>query len=261
MLIDLSGATAIITGSTKGIGFETAKMLLGAGASVVVNGRSEPGVAEALRALNGLGPVRGVVADIGTAVGCAKLIEAEPSCDILVNNAFFAHWASLYETDEDAWENSWQTNVMACVRLSRHYLPGMGERSWGRVVLVSSEAARNVHPQLVAYGVTKLAMHALSRSLAKQMSGTGVTVNTVVPGPTLSAGMTEMLEPEARSQGITLHQAASQFVESFRPSSLTRRMATAEEVASLITYVCSRLAASTTGAALRCDGGVIDDVN
>ena len=262
MQIDLSDKTAIVTASTKGIGLATAKGLAAAGTTVVLNGRTKESIDAAIASLrgSGRGAVRGVVADIGTAAGCATLIEAEPVADILVNNVAYVAWGDFNEIADEAWNQSWQTNVMAPVKLCRHYLQGMKAANWGRVVFVSSESARNIQPDLVAYGATKLATHALSRGLAKHVAGTGVTVNVVVPGPTLSDGVRRMVQPMV-DQGIPAEQAGKDFVLAHRSSSVIKRMATVEEVASMIVYVCSPQASATSGAALRVDGGVVDDVN
>ena len=262
MQIDLSGKTAIVTASTKGIGLATAKGLAAAGAAVVLNGRTKESVDTAIAAVrqSGRAAVRGIVADMGTPAGCAALIEAAPIADILINNVAHVAWGDFSQVPDEAWNQSWQTNVMTPVRLCRHYLQGMKARDWGRVVFVSSESARNIQPELVTYGATKLAGHALSRGLAKQMAGTGVTVNVVVPGPTLSDGVHRMFEPMTE-QGISVEQAGKDFVLAHRASSVLKRMATVEEVASMIVYVCSPQASATSGAALRVDGGVVDDVN
>lgn len=259
MRIDLAGKTAIITGSTQGIGLAVARGLAEAGATVVVNGRTGAAVDAAVASLGG--KARGVVADIGTADGCAALIAAEPAADILVNNVAFIGWGEFFDADDDVWQQAWEANVMAGVRLSRHYLPGMAASRWGRIVFVSSESARNVQPDLVPYGATKLALHALSRGIAKRMAGTGVTSNVAAPGPTLSDGAEAMLAPMAAAAGTTVEEAGAQFVRDNRPSSLLGRMATVDEVASMIVYVCAPQASATTGAVLRVDGGVIEDVN
>ena len=259
MRIDLTGRTAIVTGSTKGIGLATARGLADAGATVVLNGRTQEAVDAALASLGGR--ARGVVADVGDAQGCAALTAAEPAADILVNNVAFIGWGEFFDADDDIWQQAWEANVMAGVRLSRHYLPGMAAAGWGRVVFISSESARNVQPDLVPYGSTKLALHALSRGIAKRMRGTGVTSNVVAPGPTLSDGAEGMLAPMAAAAGTSVVEAGAQFVRDNRPSSLLGRMATVDEVAAMIVYVCAPQASATTGAVLRVDGGVIEDVN
>jgi len=261
MRIDLSGKTAIVTASTKGIGLAIVKGLIGAGAAVVLNGRTKESVDAAVAAVRKEGgAIRGIVADMGTSTGCTQLIECVPEADILINNAFHVSWADFFEVPDDSWNLSWETNVMTAVRLCRHYLRSMQAANWGRVVFISSESARNIQPELISYGATKLALHALSRGLAKRMSGTGVTVNVVVPGPTLSHGVRQVLEPMI-SHGTSAEDAGRAFVTAHRPSSVIKRMATVDEVASMVLYTCSLQASATTGCALRVDGGVIDDVN
>jgi len=263
MHIDLSGKTALVTASTGGIGFAIAEGLAASGANVIVNGRSDGSVHKALARLRETSPhgtLTGVAADLGDASGADALLAALPAVDILVNNAGIYGLVDFFETDDDCWENYWQTNVMSGVRLSRALVPAMVERKWGRVVFISSESGRNIPADMVHYGVTKTAQLALSRGLAKRVAGSGVTVNSVLPGPTLSDGLATMLEEQRAKSGKTLEAVAAEFVMAHRPTSLIQRAATVEEVANMVVYLCSLQASATSGAALRVDGGVVDDI-
>lgn len=258
MKIDLTGKRAIVTGSTLGIGFAIAKGLAAAGAEVVVNGRKAEAVERAVAALQGA--VRGVVADVGTAAGCAALVQAVPEADILVNNVGIYGPGDFFETDDDLWQHFFDVNVMSGVRLSRSYLPGMAAKGWGRVVFLSSESALNIPADMIHYGFSKTANLSVARGLAKRMAGTGVTVNAVLPGPTLTEGVAGMLKADADKAGISVEAAAAAFVKAQRPSSIIQRAATPEEVANMVVYACSKEASATTGAALRVDGGVVDTI-
>jgi NAD(P)-dependent dehydrogenase (short-subunit alcohol dehydrogenase family) len=263
MKIDLAGKTAIVTGSTAGIGFAIAKGLAEAGAKVVVNGRKQAAVDAALAALKQAVPgsvVRGVAADLGTAEGCAALVRAEPAADILVNNVGIFGPHDFFEIPDSEWTRFFDVNVMSGVRLSRAYLPGMVERDWGRVVFLSSESALNIPVGMIHYGFTKTALLAISRGLAKRVAGTGVTVNAVLPGPTLSEGVEAMLKDGAEAAGRSIEEAGAAFVKEHRPSSILQRTATVDEVANMVVYVASPQASATTGAALRVDGGVVDTI-
>ncbi len=263
MRIDLTGRIAVVTGSTAGIGLAIAKGLAAAGASTVVNGRTRAAVDKACTALESAAPgvsVRGVAADLGTAEGCAALVEAEPSADILINNVGIFGPQDFFEIPDSEWTRFFEVNVMSGVRLSRAYLPGMLARDWGRVVFISSELGLNIPAEMLHYGVTKTADLALSRGLAKRVAGTGVTVNAVLPGPTLSEGVEAMLKAAADAAGQSIEEAAAAFVRAHRPSSIIQRAATVEEVANLVVYVASPQASATTGAALRVDGGVVDTI-
>lgn len=256
MKIDLSGKIAIVTGSTEGIGFAIAKGLAEAGAKVVVNGRTDAKVDAAVTRLGG--SARGISADLGTTEGHATLVAAEPEADIVVSNLGIFQPADFFDTDDTVWDRHWQVNVMAGVRLARAYLPGMEAKGWGRFLLLGSESAFNIPVEMIHYGVTKTADVALARGLAKRMAGTGVTVNSVLPGPTLSEGVAAMLEEERARSGRSIEEVAADFVTTHRSSSIIRRAATVEEVANMVVYLASPQAAATTGAALRVDGGVID---
>jgi NAD(P)-dependent dehydrogenase (short-subunit alcohol dehydrogenase family) len=260
MHIDLTGKTAVVTGSTAGIGFAIAKGLAGTGASVVVNGRTQQAVDRAVSELTAFGRVRGVAADLATAQGCAQLVEAVPACDILINNMGIFEMKDFFDTPDDDWERFFATNVLSGVRLSRAYLPGMAERHWGRVVFISSESALNIPAAMIHYGFTKTAQLSVSRGLAKRMAGTGVTVNAVLPGPTKSDGVAAMLKDAAAKAGQTIDECGTAFVKAHRPSSIIQRMATVDEVANMVVYVASEQASATTGAALRVDGGVVDTI-
>ncbi len=256
MQIDLTGKLAIVTGSTEGIGFAIAKGLADAGATVVVNSRSQAKVDAAVARIGGT--ARGVVADLGDAAGHDALLAAEPQADIVVSNLGIFEPADFFDTDDATWDRHWQVNVMAGVRLARSYLPGMEAAGWGRFVLLASESAFNIPVEMIHYGVSKTADVALARGLAKRMAGTGVTVNSVLPGPTLSEGVAAMLEDERAKSGRPIEDVAADFVTAHRSSSIIRRAATVEEVANMVVYLASPLASATTGAALRVDGGVID---
>jgi len=263
MHIDLSGKTALVSASSAGIGFAIAQGLADAGATVVLNGRSEASVATARERLLAAVPtaqLRTAVADLSDAAGCDALIAQVPSVDVLVNNAGIYGPGDFFETGDATWERYWQTNVMSGVRLARHYLPGMAARGWGRVVFVASESARNIPAYMIHYGVSKTALLGLSRGLAKRMAGSGVTVNSVLPGPTLSEGIIDRLKEEIAATGQAPEDVARAFVMSQRPSSIIQRAASVEEVANMVVYVCSAQASATTGAALRVDGGVVDDI-
>ena len=246
MHIELSGRTAIVTGSTAGIGLATARGLAAAGATVVVNGRTREAVARGLPVIQ--------------AEGCETLLAAQPACDILVNNVGIFGPQDFFDIPDSEWTRFFDVNVMSGVRLSRAYLPGMARQQWGRVVFLSSESALNIPADMIHYGMTKTALLSVSRGLAKRMSGTGVTVNAVLPGPTLSEGVAAMLKADAEAAGQTIAQAGTAFVKAHRPSSILQRLATVDEVANLIVYACSPQASATTGAALRVDGGVVDTI-
>jgi NAD(P)-dependent dehydrogenase (short-subunit alcohol dehydrogenase family) len=263
MNIDLSDKTAIVTGSTAGIGFAIAKGLAEAGARVVVNGRNQAGLDATVAALRRAVPgaaARGVAADLGTAEGCAALVAAEPATDILVNNLGIFGPQDFFDIPDSEWTRFFEVNVMSGVRLSRAYLPGMVERDWGRVVFLSSESALNIPADMIHYGFTKTALLAISRGLAKRVAGSGVTVNAVLPGPTLSEGVEAMLEERAQQAGVSIEEAATAFVRANRSSSIIQRPASVEEVANMVVYVASPQASATTGAALRVDGGVVDTI-
>ncbi|GLY54145.1 SDR family oxidoreductase [Lentzea sp. NBRC 102530] len=247
--MDLSGRTALVTGSTAGIGFAAAEGLLKAGAAVVVTGRSEETVAEAVGKLSGHGDVRGVATDLATAEGAAALVEQVPDVDVLVNNLGIYGAKPVFEIDDAEWQRYFDTNIMSGVRLARHYTPRMVERGWGRVIFVSSESGVFTPTEMVHYGMTKTAQIAISRGMAQEVKGTGVTVNSVLPGPTLTPGVEEFIRDRVGDGG------EAEFVRTERPTLLLGRLIRPHEVANLITYVASDLSSATTGAALRVDGG------
>lgn len=263
MKIDLTGKAALVTASTGGIGFAIARGLAESGAEVIVNGRSIDSVNKGIQALQQVVPgvqVRAAVADLSSQEGVDELLRVASQVDILVNNAGIYGQQDFYSTDDDTWERYWQTNVMSGVRLSRALLPGMVQKGWGRVVFISSESARNIPADMIHYGVTKTAQLSLARGLAKFAAGSGVTVNSVLPGPTMSDGFAAMMKDEMERTGKSLEQLANAFVMANRPSSVIQRAATVEEVANMVVYVCSVQASATSGAALRVDGGVVDDI-
>ncbi|VVE16807.1 oxidoreductase [Pandoraea iniqua] len=263
MHIDLKEKVALVTASTAGIGFAIAQGLAAAGATTIVNGRSKAGVDAAVAKLREAVPgaqVRGVAADLATESGCDALVSEVPDVDILVNNAGIFGPKDFFEIPDAEWTRFYDVNVLSGVRLSRAYLPGMASREWGRVIFISSESALNIPEDMIHYGMTKTAQLAVSRGLAKRMRGTGVTVNAVLPGPTLSDGMAEMLHQAGVPADADMAQAAAAFVQEHRPSSIIGRAASTTEVANMVVYVASPQASATTGAALRVDGGVVDSL-
>ncbi len=266
MNIDLTGRRAVVTGSTAGIGRATAEGLARAGAAVVVNGRTPERVDAALREIRTRVPgadISGVAADLANADGVAALVAAAPDADILVNNVGTAHLrdydgiGSIAAIPDEDWLGLFQLNVMSGVRASRHYLPRMVAKGWGRVVFVSSESAVNIPKEMLDYGTTKTAQLAVSRGLAEAVAGTGVTVNAVLPGPTRSELVGGFTAAQAKAQGVTQEEAEQAFLKALRPTSLLGRFATPDEVANMIVYACSEQASATSGAALRVDGGVV----
>jgi NAD(P)-dependent dehydrogenase (short-subunit alcohol dehydrogenase family) len=261
MNIDLTGKSAVVTGSTRGIGFAIAKGLAQSGADVVVNGRAQAAVEKALAALKKSAPkgrITGVAADLATAAGCDALVKTVPSTDILVNNVGIFGPRDFFEIPDSEWTRFFETNVLSGVRLSRAYLPAMIERNWGRIIFISSESGLNIPVEMIHYGFTKTAQLSISRGLAKLAAGTGVTVNAVLPGPTLSDGVIDMLQ--GMEGGSSAEEKAKAFIKEHRPSSIIQRAATVEEVANMVVYVASPQASATTGTALRVDGGVVDTI-
>jgi NAD(P)-dependent dehydrogenase (short-subunit alcohol dehydrogenase family) len=260
--IDLQGKKAVITGSTVGIGLAIAKSLAQADADVVVNGRSQEAVDKAVAAVLSAAPaarVQGVAADLATASGCQDLIAQVPDCDVLVNNLGIYGTVPFFEISDEEWQRYWDVNLMSGVRMSRAYMKQMLQRNWGRVIFIASESAYNIPADMVHYGMSKTAMLGLARGLAKVAAGTGVTVNSVLPGPTLSEGAAAMLLASA-PEGQTLEQAGMDFVKKHRPSSIIGRAAQLQEVANMVAYVASPLSSATTGASLRVEGGIVDSI-
>ena len=260
MQIDLSGKTAVVTGSTSGIGHAVARGLAAAGARVAINGRRQASVDSALARIKEAQPkakLVGIAADVAGAEGCAALVKGLPAADILVNNAGIFEPKEFLDVPDEDWQRFFETNVMSGIRLARAYLPAMLKRNWGRIIFISSESALHIPKEMIHYGVTKTAQLAVSRGLAELTAGTSVTVNAVLPGPTRSDGVEAFLEAMAAQEGVSVDQMASEFVKEHRPTSLLQRFATVEEVANMVVYVASKEASATNGAALRVDGGVV----
>ena len=263
MKIDLSGKTALVTGSTAGIGNAIARGLAATGASVVVNGRSQVKVDAAAAGVAKAVPgstIRGIVADVSTAAGCKALLAALPDVDILINNAGIFEPKGFFDIPDEDWSRFFEVNVMSGVRLSRAYMSGMLKRNWGRIVFISSESALNIPKEMIHYGMTKTAQLAISRGLAEMTRGTAVTVNSVLPGPTMSEGVETFVKDLARQNGQSVEEAASNFVKQHRPTSLLQRFASVEEIANMVVYVSSKEASVTNGTALRAEGGIIQTV-
>jgi NAD(P)-dependent dehydrogenase (short-subunit alcohol dehydrogenase family) len=263
MKIDLTGKTALVTGSTIGIGYAIAKGLAQAGAEVVINGRKQEAVDKAIAQLQqevSGARLRGVATDVGTAAGCEALVKAVPQVDILINNVGIYGPQDFFDTPDEVWQKFFEVNVLSGVRLSRAYADDMATRGWGRIVFISSESALNIPADMIHYGFTKTSNLSISRGLAKRLAGTGVTVNAVLPGPTLSEGVADMLKDDVAKSGKSLEECAAAFVMEHRPSSIIQRAATTEEVANMVVYVSSIQASATSGAALRVDGGVVDTI-
>lgn len=259
MDLKLIGKTALVTGSTAGIGFAIAQALLQEGAKVIVNGRTPESVERAIAELqpNAGGNIAGFAGDLSSENVAAELFAAHPQVDILVNNLGIFKPVAFENIPDDDWRRLFEVNVLSGVRLSRLYLPAMMGRDWGRIIFISSESGVQIPAEMIHYGMTKAAQIAVARGLAEHVAGTGITVNSVLPGPTHSRGVGEFVNELAAQQGSTFEAFEQQFFEKVRPTSLIKRFATTDEVASLVCYLASPLASATTGAALRVDGGVI----
>jgi NAD(P)-dependent dehydrogenase (short-subunit alcohol dehydrogenase family) len=258
MDLKLQDKSALISGSTRGIGFAAAALLAAEGAKVIVNGRTDAAVREAIEKIRTTTPkakVDGFAGDLSQAAPTAELVKRFPAVDILVNNLGIFERKVFEEIDDAEWQRFFDINVMSGVRLSRAYLAGMKQRNWGRVIFISSESAIQIPDNMIHYGMTKTAQLSISRGLAETCVGTGVTVNAVLPGPTLSDGNKAAIAK--RSGGKPFPEFEKEFFEKVRPSSLLKCYATVEEVANMIAYVCSPLSSATNGAALRVDGGVV----
>ena len=263
MDLQLSGKIALVTGSTAGIGRAIAVALAREGARVVINGRQAGRVAAACAELRGELPgasIEGIAADLGSPQGIAALLAALPAVDILVNNLGIFEPKAFADISDADWQRMFDVNVMSGVRLSRHYLPAMKARNWGRVVFISSESGVNTPAEMVHYGMTKSAQLAVARGMAETTAGTAVTVNSVLPGPTMTEGVGDFFATLAAGQGIPVAEAERRFFAEARPSSLLKRFIEPAEVASLVAYLCSPLAAATNGAAMRADGGVVRSI-
>ena len=263
MNFGLEGRRAFVSGSTAGIGFETARALAGEGAIVTVNGRTLTRVERAVEALSTefqQATVLGIAADLGTAEGCEQVTRRLPDVDILVNNMGIFEPKPFEQITDADWLHFFTVNVLSGIRLSRHYVAGMRVRNWGRIVFVSSEAGLQIPAEMIHYGMTKTAQLAVSRGLAETLAGTAVTVNAVLPGPTSSEGVGTFVAQLASSRGVDAASVEREFFAEARPSSLLKRFTTPAEVAAMIAYVCSAQASGTTGAALRVDGGVVRSI-
>jgi NAD(P)-dependent dehydrogenase (short-subunit alcohol dehydrogenase family) len=259
MDLKLKDKLALVSGSTAGIGFAIAAALAREGARVIVNGRAQASVDEAVRRVRSETGVDalGFAGDLTTAVAADELAKRFPDVEILVNNLGIFEPKPFEAIPDADWVRFFEANVLSGVRLARLYLPGMKRANWGRIIFISSESAVQIPAEMIHYGMTKTAQLGVSRGLAEAVAGTGITVNSILPGPTKSRGVSEFVDALARSEGKSFDAFQTEFFEKVRPTSLIKRFATSEEVASLVAYVASPLASATTGAALRVDGGVI----
>lgn len=260
MDLGLIGKRVFITGSTGGIGYAAARLYAREGARVTINGRAQSrvdGVVATLRKEVPGASIDGIAADVGSAAGCKTIVERLPDVDVLVNNAGIFTPRAFEEITDDQWTTIFDTNVMSGVRLSRHYVRGMRMRNWGRIIFVSSESGLQIPVEMIDYGVTKTAQIALARGLAEDVRGTGITVNSVLPGPTGSEGVVTFIKDLAAREKLSVAEMEKQFFSTARPTSLLGRFETPDEIAAMIVYLSSTLASGTTGSAVRVDGGVV----
>ena len=257
MNLQLDGKTALVSGSTGGIGLAIAAALAAEGASVIVNGRTQERVDSAVKQS---GAAHGIAADLGTEAGARTVIDRFPDVDILVNNLGIFEPKPFEEISDADWRRFFEVNVLSGVRLSRHYIGPMKKKNWGRILFISSESAIQIPVEMIHYGMTKTAQLAVSRGLAETTTGTAVTVNSLLPGPTASEGVNEFVDELARGKGVDRASIERQFFSEGRPTSLIQRFETAEEVAALAAFVCSPRASAINGAALRVDGGVVRSI-
>ena len=263
MDLQLAGKKALVTGSTAGIGLAIAEALAAEGVSVIVNGRTQHRVDAAiaqLRAKQPSGPIEGLAADLGGAVGIALAIQAFPDVDILVNNLGIFEPKPFEQIPDEDWFRFFEVNVMSGVRLGRHHLPEMKRRNWGRIVFVSSESGLQIPKEMVHYGMTKTAQLAVARGMAETTKGTAVTVNAVLPGPTASEGVGQFIEQLAAAGKVSREEVEREFFKTGRPTSLLQRFERPEEIAALVAFVVSPLASGINGAALRVEGGVVQSI-
>ena len=263
MDLGLRGKIAVVSGSTAGIGLAIATTLAAEGAKVVVNGRTQARVDAALRTIQqGVAgaDLRGVAADLGTAAGMDGFLRQVPAADVLINNLGIFEPKPFLEIPDADWMRFFEVNVLSGVRLARAYLPGMLKKNWGRVIFISSESAQHIPAEMIHYGMTKTAQVAIARGLAESVAGTGVTVNSVLPGPTASEGVGGFLDSMAAQQKVSKAEIEKQFFANTRPSSLLKRFETPEEVASVVAFVASAQSAAINGAAVRAEGGVVRSI-
>jgi NAD(P)-dependent dehydrogenase (short-subunit alcohol dehydrogenase family) len=263
MDLKLKDKIAFISGSTAGIGFATAKRLLTEGATVIINGRTKKTVEKAVSELKILVPganVSGIAADFSKVDEVNDLISQIPAIDILINNAGIFEPIPFKDIPDADWFKLFEVNVMSGVRLSRHYFPKMLEKNWGRIIFISSESAVFIPDEMIHYGMTKTAQLAVSRGLAELTKGTNVTVNSILPGPTMSKGAGEFIKDISRKDSITPKEVEENFFKNLRPSSLLQRFASVDEIADTIAYYVSPLASATNGASIRVEGGLIRSI-
>jgi len=260
MDLQLKGKRALVTGSTAGIGYAIAESLAKEGATVIVNGRTQRRVDEALGRLkkaDSHGKLEGLAADLGIADGVKAAIEKFPELDILVNNLGIFEAKPFEQIPDEDWQHFFEVNVLSGVRLSRHHLPRMKQRNWGRIVFISSESGFQIPAEMIHYGMTKTAQIAIARGLAETTVGTNVTVNSVLPGPTASEGVNDFVEQMSSQQKVSRPEFERDFFRNVRPTSLLKRFETPQEIGAVVAFVCSPLSSAINGASVRADGGVV----
>jgi NAD(P)-dependent dehydrogenase (short-subunit alcohol dehydrogenase family) len=263
MDLKLAGKTALVTGSTAGIGYAIAEVLAAEGAAVIINGRTEARVEAAIKKIQASQPhatLTPVALDLGTAEGVTQLIERVPAVDIVINNLGIYQLKAFADITDDEWLNIFNVNVMSGIRLARHYLPLMLKKQWGRIIFISSESGVQIPSEMIHYGMTKTAQLAISRGLAELTAGTAVTVNAILPGPTRSEGVESFVESIAKEKNVSEAAIEKEFFTTMRPSSLIKRFAEPAEVAAMVAFIASPMASATNGATLRVEGGVVRSI-
>jgi len=260
MDLHLIGKTALVTGSTAGIGLAIAERLAQEGAETIICGRSQDKLDAAAERIAKVGKVRPVLADPGTAEGAATLIAAVPEADILINNLGIYEAKPFTEISDADWHHLFEVNVVSGARLARHYFPKMLAKDWGRIIFIASESALVIPKEMIHYGATKTAQLAIARGLAEQTKGTGVTVNSVLPGPTRSEGIVDFIRSTAKDKSASDDELEAGFFDTMRPLSLIRRLTEPEEIGNIVAFLASPLASVTNGAAIRAEGGIVPTI-